>query len=176
MTTVYIVCGSPGAGKTTYGKQLAAQKGAVFLDIDVSTERLVRLALRQSGHDPDDRDSTHFKQTFRNPIYEQMFDIARDNLCVNSVVIAGPFTREIQDTHWPQTLRQHLGAPVEIHHVRCRPEIRRKRLLSRANPRDHAKLADWESYLKYYGNEDPPRFDHVRIDSPDNIAVAEAKK
>jgi cytidylate kinase len=85
MTTVYIVCGSPGAGKTTYGKQLAAEKGAVFLDIDGSTERLVRLALRQSGRDPDDRDSSHFKQTFRTPIYEQLFDIARDNLSISSV-------------------------------------------------------------------------------------------
>jgi cytidylate kinase len=71
MTTVYIVCGSPGAGKTTYGKQLAAEKGAVFLDIDGSTERLVRLALRQSGRDPDDRDSSHFKQTFSSVVIER---------------------------------------------------------------------------------------------------------
>ena len=65
MKPAIIVCGSPGAGKTTYGKQLAAELGAVFLDIDMSTERLIRLSLRQSGHDPDDRDSSYFKQVYR---------------------------------------------------------------------------------------------------------------
>ena len=167
MTKVFIVCGSPGAGKTTYGKKLAAEIGAVFLDIDISTERLVQLALRQSGNDPDDRDSSYFKQNFRKPIYEQLFDIARDNLSFNSVVITGPFTKEIQDAKWPEKLCQHLGAPVEIHYVFCRPNIRRNRLLSRANPRDIKKLEDWNSYVKYYDNEKPPNFQHVFIESSD---------
>ena len=88
----YIVCGAPGAGKTTYGKKLAAEKKAAFLDIDTATERLVRLALEKSGHDPDDRDSTHFKRHYRHPIYEQLFDTARDNLPFTNVVITGPFS------------------------------------------------------------------------------------
>lgn len=162
---VYIVCGSPGAGKTTYGKKLATGRGAVFLDIDVATERLVRLALLQSRHNPDDRDSVYFKKAFRTCIYEQLFDIARDNISVNSVVIAGPFTREIQDAHWPEKLTHHIGAPVEIHYVFCPPNIRRKRLLSRANPRDKSKIENWDSYVKYYGNEMPPCFEHVFIEN-----------
>ena len=168
MKQAIIVFGSPGAGKTTYGKQLAAELGAVFLDIDMSTERLVRLALQQSGHDPDDRDSTCFKQIYRETIYEQMFDIARDNLPFNRVVIAGPFTREIQDPEWPGKLSRRLGAPVDMHYVFCRPEDRRKRLLSRANPRDKAKLENWASYIKYYGKETPPVFEHVFIESGDD--------
>lgn len=165
MFQAIIVCGSPGAGKTTYGKQLAADLGAVFLDIDTATERLVRLALQQSGGDPDDRDSIDFKRIYRAPIYEQLFDIARDNLPINSVVIAGPFTREIQDARWPQTLSRHLGAPVELHFVRCRPAVRRDRLLARGDHRDRAKLEDWDSYLAYYGAEAPPKADHVLIDT-----------
>lgn len=168
MKQAIIVCGSPGAGKTTYGKQLTAELGAVFLDIDMSTERLVQLALRQSGHDPDDRDSAHFKQVYREAIYEQMFDIARDNLPFNPVVIAGPFTRELQDAEWPGKLSRRLGAPVDIHYVFCLPEDRKKRLLSRANPRDKAKLENWDSYIKYYGKETPPVFEHVFIESADN--------
>jgi len=165
MTQATIVCGSPGAGKTTYGKRLAVELGAVFLDIDVSTERLVRLALQQSGNDPDDRDSASFKLTFREPIYQQLFDIACDNLPYNRVVIAGPFTKEIQDAQFPANLSRRLGAPVEIHYVSCPPEVRRKRLLSRANARDKAKLDNWDSYLKYYGEETPPRCGHVLIES-----------
>jgi predicted kinase len=164
MYRAIIVCGSPGSGKTTYGKRLAAKLGAVFLDIDTATERLVRLGLRQSGGDPDDRDSAAFKQTYRDPIYEQLFDIACDNLPFNSVVITGPFTRELQDADWPRKLSRRLGVPAEIHYVFCPPEVRRKRLLARANTRDRSKLENWESYLKYYADEAPPCFDHVFVE------------
>ena len=50
MHTTYIVRGSPGAGKSTYARQLASARQAALLDIDTVTERLVRLALDQSGH------------------------------------------------------------------------------------------------------------------------------
>jgi predicted kinase len=163
MPRAIIVCGSPGAGKTTYGKKLAQETGAVFLDIDTATERLVRLALQESGCDPDDRDSPDFKRIYRQPIYKQLFDIARDNLPFNRVVIAGPFTREIRDAQWPQKLSERLGAPVEIHYVFCAPDVRRRRLLDRANARDGAKLKDWDSYIRYYGKEEPPCFEHVFV-------------
>jgi predicted kinase len=161
----YIVCGAPGAGKTTYGKKLAAEKKAAFLDIDTATERLVRLALEKSGHDPDDRDSTHFKRHYRKPIYEQLFDTARDNLPFTNVVITGPFTKEMQDETWPDMLSKHLGTPVEVHYVFCQPEIRRERLEKRADPRDKAKLETWDSYIKYYGDENPPVCRHIFIDN-----------
>lgn len=164
MARAIIVCGSPGSGKTTYGKKLAAETNAVFLDIDTATERLVRLALRESGSDPDDRDSSDFKRVYREPIYEQLFDIARDNLPFNRVVIAGPFTREIRDAQWPGKLSRRLGASVEIHYVFCPPQVRRDRLLERANARDRAKLADWDSYIRYYGEEEPPCCEHVFVD------------
>ena len=76
MYTSYIVCGSPGSGKSTYARQLAAVEHATLLDIDTVTERLVRIALVQSGHSKDDRDSECFKRNFREPIYETLFDIA----------------------------------------------------------------------------------------------------
>ena len=164
MARAIIVCGSPGAGKSTYGRALAAQTGAVFLDIDTATERLVRLALRESGRDPDDRDSTDFKRIYREPIYEQLFDIARENLPFSRVVIAGPFTREIRDAQWPRKLSRRLGAAVEIHYVYCPPDVRRARLLDRANARDRSKLEDWDTYLQYYGQEAPPICAHVFVD------------
>ncbi len=167
MNTVFIVCGSPGAGKTTYGKQLAAIRNATLLDIDTVTERLVRIALDQSGHSPDDRDSDYFKRTFREPIYDTLFDIARENLPVQDVVIAGPFTREIRDPDWPSELASKLGSSVEAHYVQCAPEIRRRRLTRRGEARDLAKLDDWESYLGYYGDESPPVFEHVLVDGSD---------
>lgn len=163
MTRAYIVCGSPGAGKTVYGKKLAERTGAAFLDIDVSTERLVKLALALAGHDPADRDSPFFKEHFREPIYEQLFDIARDNLRHINVVIAGPFTRELKDPEWSEQLTVRLGSPVEIHYVSCASEIRRERMRKRGNPRDEAKLRDWDEYVRYYDDEAPPCCPHVLV-------------
>lgn len=164
MHTSIIVCGSPGAGKSTYAGKLAADKRAALLDIDTVTERLVRIALAESGHSPDDRDSGYFKQTFREPIYETLFDVARENLPFRDVVIVGPFTREIRDSDWPARLRERLGTPVEVHYVHCTPEIRRQRLERRGNIRDRAKLDDWDNHIRYYGDESPPVFGHVLVD------------
>lgn len=164
MNTAIIVCGSPGAGKSTYAGRLAATRHAALLDIDTVTEQLVRLALAQSGHSPDDRDSAYFKQTFREPIYQTLFEIARENLLVQEVIIVGPFTREIRERDWPSRLGKHLGGPVEVHYVQCTPDIRKHRLEHRNNPRDRAKLDDWEHYIRYYGDESPPAFEHVLVD------------
>ena len=164
MHTAFIVCGSPGSGKSTYARKLAAVRRATLLDIDTVTERLVRLALEQSGHSRDDRDSGHFKRTYREPIYQTLFDIARANLPIQDQVIVGPFTREIRDPAWPHRLASRLGGPIKVHFVRCDPEVRRRRLAQRSDARDNAKLRDWENYVRYYGDEQPPVFEHVLID------------
>ncbi|MEN8206936.1 MAG: AAA family ATPase [Pseudomonadota bacterium] len=130
--TTYIVCGTPGSGKSTYARQLAAARDATMLDIDTVTERLVRIALVQSGHSSDDRDSEYFKRNFREPIYETLFDIAGENLSFQDVVIVGPFTKEIKDPDWPSKLYRVLGGSIEVHYVQCAPEIRRCRLARRA--------------------------------------------
>lgn len=163
MHTTYIVCGSPGSGKSTYAKKLTATRGAILLDIDTVTERLVRVALRAAGYHPDDRDSEYFKQTYREPIYETLFDIARENLPFQEAVIVGPFTRELRDPDWPSKLSEALGGPVEVHYVACHPETRRRRIAERGDARDLAKLRDWENYVRYY-EESPPVFEHVLVD------------
>jgi predicted kinase len=164
MYTSYIVCGTPGSGKSTYARQLAAVWHATLLDIDTVTERLIRVALLQSGHNQDDRDSEYFKRTFREPIYEALIDIARENLLCQDVVIVGPFTKEIKDPGWPSKLNQLLGSSIEVHYVHCPDEIRRSRLARRGNARDLAKLNDWENYIQYYGDENPPVFEHILVD------------
>ena len=167
MNSVFVICGSPGAGKTTYGQKLARERAAVFLDIDTVTEQLVRAGLVLAGQSPDDRDSPAFKQAFRQPIYDTLFDIARENLAWCDVVMTGPFTKEIRNPHWPTELGDRLHHPVQVHYVYCEPASRRQRLIERGNPRDRPKLEDWHTYLQYYGSEQPPAFPHVYIDTTD---------
>jgi len=177
MSKAYIVCGPPGAGKSTYGKKLACLKKAVIIDIDTATERLVQHSLSVQRLDKDDRDSPHFKDSFRLLIYEQMFDLALENLVINNVVIVGPFTKELQIPNWPKLLSRRLNHPVEIHLVRCRPDIRRLRMIHRGNPRDLDKLRNWELHLSYYQNEPLPSFVHVLVDnSTDSPVLMEQKE
>jgi len=171
MSRAYLVCGSPGAGKTTYGKKLSQEKQAVFLDIDIATERLVRLALSLSGQNADDRDSPYFKKHFRTPVYEQLFDIARDNLPLRSVVIAAPFTKEIKNRDWPKELTARLGVPVEVHYVFCPSQIRKERMIKRAHSRDEGKLQDWEKHLQYYEDEPAPACKHFPVDNSADLDV-----
>jgi predicted kinase len=168
MNKVIIVCGTPGSGKTTYARRLAADRQATVLDIDTVTERLVRISLAESGRSCDDRDSRYFKHTFREPIYETLFDIARENLPVQDVVVVGPFTREINDPDWPVQLSMKLDCPIEVHYVQCPPDVRKKRLATRGDARDRAKLEDWDNYILYYGDESAPVFEHVVINGNSN--------
>lgn len=167
MKRVYIVCGSPCAGKTVYGRKLAAENCAALLDIDVSTERMVKLSLELAGHDSDDRDSAFFKENFREPIYEQLFDMARNNLQHINVVITGPFTKELKNPEWCERLTERLGCPVEIHYVSCPPEVRKERMRKRGNQRDAAKLQNWDEYVRYY-DEAPPLCPHVLVENTED--------
>lgn len=160
-----IVCGSPGAGKITYGTTLARQQRACLLDIDTCTESLVRTGLKLSGHDPNGRDSNYFKSAYREVIYETLFSIARENLAFTDVIIIGPFTRELRDPEWPSKLETRLRAPVEIHYLYCSPERRKQRITQRAEARDLAKLADWGASQSYFGSEERPLFQHTFVDT-----------
>ncbi len=165
MSKAYIVCGSPGAGKTTYAKSLARKYQAILLDIDTVTEKMVKAGMKAADHDSDDRDSSFFKEHFRDPIYSTLFTIAHENLPWTDVVIVGPFTRELRNRFWIEKLQTTLEAETEIHYIYCQPEVRRGRLIQRGNPRDNAKLADWENHIEYYGDESPPAFPHILVDT-----------
>ncbi|MEM8717558.1 MAG: ATP-binding protein, partial [Cyanobacteria bacterium P01_G01_bin.4] len=106
-----------------------------------------------------------FKQAFRQPIYDTLFAIACDNLAWCHVVITGPFTKEIRNPDWVNEMSDRLQYPVEVHYVFCEPAVRRQRLLDRDNPRDRSKLEDWQSYIGYYGSEQPPTCPHRYIDT-----------
>lgn len=104
-----IFCGNAGTGKTTLGKRLAAESGALFLDIDTVSERLVQAGLAQSGKDPNDRDSPEYKAAYRSAIHDTLFAIADENLSHLPCVIVAPFTQGTARSNIPSRRR---GAPL----------------------------------------------------------------
>ena len=165
MNKLTIITGSPASGKTTFGKKLAAKENAVFLDIDSVTETIIKVSMKELSGDENDRDSQTFKSLFRNPIYETLFKIAKENLYINSVVITGPFTKELRDFNWPDKLKAEIWPNISIYYVYCKPRVRYNRLIQRNNSRDISKLKDWKAFNKYYGSELPPEFKHIFIDN-----------
>ena len=163
-TSIHLVSGPPAAGKTTYARKLADQLGAVLLDSDEVTERLIRAGLKLAGLDPDDRDSPPYKAAFRDAVYETLFDLAKSHCSRLPVVIAGPFTREGGDADWPRRLEERLGVMPEFHFVWCHPEVRRRRILNRGATRDLPKLADWDAYVTTC-RETAPVYRHRWIDT-----------
>lgn len=161
---IHIVFGPPAAGKSVYARQLAARLGAVLLDSDEVTDRLIRAGLQLAGLDSDDRDSPAYKATFREPVYATLFDLAKSHADRMPVVIAGPFTREGGDITWPEHVRQRLGVMPEFHFVWCDPDERKRRIELRGAPRDAPKLADWDAYVATC-REEAPVFPHRWIDS-----------
>ena len=60
---------------------------------------------------------------------------------------------------------------AEIHYVFCPHEIRKKRLIKRADSRDEHKLKNWEHYLQYYEDEPAPACEHFYIDNSADLEV-----
>lgn len=161
MHSVHIICGAAGCGKTTYGRRLSLEIGAVFLDIDLTTERLARAGLEAAARDSNDRDSPFFKTLLREAIYETLFDLALENAGHLPVVVTGPFTRECKQPDWPERLQKRLGgAPVEIHFLWCPPDVQRERIIARGDPRDRWKLANWEDFAAGCPDATPPPYPH----------------
>lgn len=160
-----VVCGNAGVGKSTYGRAVAAARGALLLDLDTVTERLAKVALRAAGLDSNDRDSPAYKSLLREPAYEALFDVAAENLPHACCVLVAPFTRERRLAEWPAQLQQRLGAPVEIHVLHCDERERFRRIEARNNPRDHAKLRAWASYATQGRDVERPPFAHRWIDT-----------
>ena len=162
MGQLWVICGPAGAGKSTYGRRLAAEKGACFLDSDTVTEPVVRAGLVLAGLDPNDRDSPDYKAAFRAPVYDCLFATAAENLPQIDVVLVGPFTSEIRDPGWRDGLEERFKTSVQVIFLSCDDVERKRRIKLRGNPRDDFKLRNWSKYVDQ-GDLRPPAFTHEHI-------------
>ena len=162
MGQLWVICGPAGAGKSTYGRKLAAEKGACFLDSDTVTEPVIRAGMVLAGLDLDDRDSPDYKAAFREPVYECLFATAAENLPQTDVILVGPFTSEIRDPGWRDGLEGRFKTSVRVIFVSCDDVERKRRIELRGNPRDDFKLRNWSEYVDQ-GDVRPPAFTHEHI-------------
>jgi predicted kinase len=142
MTALHIVCGLPASGKTSFARELAGMTGSALFDSDTATDLIIQAAHRAAGLDPHDRDSLTYKQTYRDPVYETLFALAKENLPNTNVIIAGPFTAELKDKEsWLQNLKQRFpDHTIHLHHLELPEQQRLERMKARGALRDQTKL------------------------------------
>ena len=172
---LHIVTGAAGTGKSTFAKQLARDHNTILLDSDTVSEPIVRSSLLAAGLDPADRDSAQYKTTYRDAIYQSLFDTAKENLPNVNVVIVGPFTRELNDPSWPSQVEKQFGVTPKIWFLHCDDDLRKQRIQARANPRDESKLLDWEQHVKI-APPAKPAFFATRINTRHAVPPAEIRR
>lgn len=150
------ICGHAGTGKTTLAHQVlqdCLQNPPVqpwcVLDKDTLYGRYSAAVMQTLTGDPHDRDSPIYLEHLREPEYQSLLDVAREQLALGiSVIIVAPFSREVRDGRLFD--RDWLDLPpasrIDWVWVQVPESVARARITSRNNPRDRYKLAHWDDY------------------------------
>lgn len=149
-TTLFIIAGLPGSGKTTIGKEISKILKATFIDKDTISNQFTELILKISGFSPNDRESPFYLNEVRDIEYQTMLDIAFENIkCGNSVVCSAPFIKELKSDDWIIEIKRKadmLNTSVSIVWIDADVEKTKDRIISRKSDRDDWKLKNWPEY------------------------------
>lgn len=171
-SSLHIVIGTAGSGKSTIAKRLAREHAAAYLDKDAMSARFVETALIAAGYDPSERESNAFYREHILPLeYDSLLDVSGDNLRLGRpVVIDAPFSPYLDDPDFIIRAAQRFAwppVPVEVVWVRTSPATLRRRLRERGLERDSWKLINWKAYWSEHG-ERSCAWTGVRVTEVDN--------
>ena len=150
MKHLILVTSPPACGKTFISKQLAkALTNCVYLDKDtliVLSKQIFKVAGEEYN-----RSSDFFQKEIRDYEYYCVLDLAMETLDYNdTVLINAPFTDEIRDDEYLDSLRAQLakhGAELVVIWVNTRVDVCKERMIKRNSDRDTWKLEHWDEYI-----------------------------
>lgn len=145
-----LVTSPPACGKTYVAMKLAAELNhVVYLDKDALI--ILSRQIFEVANQPYDRSSDFFEEHIRDYEYAAILDMAVDALEYDDIVlINAPFTREVRNPRFMESLRQDLmrkNARLYVVWVVTDPAICKKRMIRRNSDRDTWKLAHWDEYM-----------------------------
>ncbi|WP_018933524.1 AAA family ATPase [Gracilibacillus lacisalsi] len=153
MQKLVFFVGVAGTGKTTVAEKVSEDISCAFLDRDTVGGRFVERFLEMNDLDPNDRDSTFYKENLRDLEYDTTKDICIENLRVGqNVFMISPFTAELKNKEWIEEVIAASGkskAEVDVKVVVVTlqdMEQQRERIEERGTDRDTWKLENWDSY------------------------------
>lgn len=182
MARLIFICGHSGAGKTTISRTLVrrlnelTRESYFLLDKDTAYSKYSSRVMGLLTGDPDDRDSEVFLRELREPEYNGMLDITRENLDIGvNVVVCAPFSVEVKSRRIFDAAS--LGVPADTAisaiWVTVPEQVARERIEKRGERRDRYKLEHWDEYRRR-------RFEPVAADYPglliyDNSIYSESR-
>ena len=167
-----IVTSPPACGKTYISKALAKRLDqCVYLDKDtliVLSKQIFKVA-----GEPYNRSSDFFEENIRDYEYECVVDLALEALDYSDLaLINAPFTREIRDLNYMNSLKAKLaekGATLSVIWVQTDPEIVHERMIERNSDRDTWKLEHRDEYIASCNFEIPAEL--AAPDSKDALLI-----
>jgi len=145
--------GTAGTGKSYLSKRLSSHFSWSYIDMDTVGTRFINQMLIMNGQDPNDRDSSFYKEHLRDLPYQATMDIALENLDSNQhVALIGPFTKELATPNWIEETLEQKGFTLNDVDVKViivevqNAEVEKQRIESRGTERDEWKLQNWDEY------------------------------
>ena len=153
-----LVTSPPACGKTFISKKLAEQlRHVVYLDKDtliVLSKQIFKVAGEEYN-----RSSDFFEEHIRDYEYDAIIDLGLEAILYEDMVlINAPFTREIRDKKFMDSMKEKLAeinAELCVVWVVTDPEVCHQRMIARGSDRDTWKLENWDEYIKGVNFEIP---------------------
>jgi len=157
-TSLVLLMGVAGTGKTTVAKALLKRICAIYLDNNFIADAFF----------PDTRTDTHYLQ-LRGKFYSVLYRITQENLQVgNTVLLDVPHVKEMVDPTWRAWLSEFaITNSAALRIIRCftSEDVLHQRMRNRGEPRDDWKLKNWKEFLEKEPLFPPILFDHLDLDT-----------
>lgn len=155
-TSLIIVTGLAGSGKTTLSKQIAKERALPYFDYDTLTEPFLQ---RLHSDVYPEKDYAGFCAEWRNESYAIFFNTIAENLKLGiNVVASAPCTRELTMNTFISRFKQQHGiselTTINFHLVPT--ETRLRTLIQQRNlVRDDYHLTYWNEFYATQSKTDP---------------------
>ncbi len=150
--TLAVVCGVPGAGKSTVAQAAADQLDATTLRTDIVRKELF--------------ENPSYAAVETDAVYAEVLSRAESRLPDESVVLDGTFRTRARREQ-AAAVAERVGAQFRLVTVECDRQTVRERIARRENDPSDADVVISEQIREEF---EPPARDHVAVDNSGSLA------